>query len=341
MKHFLFLTVSLISLQSFAVQLFIWQPSEAGVAVVMGRADNETPKQAAQRYLDGYNKEEKLVALNGKKLELPLEGFKDITFDQVNPNFLVIVSEPTQIRGGRKGKPWHVGLARYGANVFVLPNNSDIGMSSKLANEFRALLAKSFDGILVLGGEDIDPSVYGEKNRHANAREMIKVRDISEKKVLEAFFEGQTAACFGICRGAQLSAVTLGYKLIQDIERETSNTQDHVFKAHDIVLLKAKGSVIRKEFGTDKIGVNSWHHQAVDMSSNKNGPLVLVAQHQAEGEDSISEAMEFKDRPGFLLQFHPERMKNNVGYRFMRLMVDIAKKTKLDNKGRKCAINLY
>ena len=83
-------------------------------------------------------------------------------------------------------------------------------------DHFREKLTNLFDAQLIMGGNDIDPYLYGEKTTYAKS--VIRRRDVSELKFVRQFIESKKGMNFGICRGHQMCAVANHKKLIQDIQ---------------------------------------------------------------------------------------------------------------------------
>ncbi|HVK60729.1 MAG TPA: gamma-glutamyl-gamma-aminobutyrate hydrolase family protein [Bdellovibrionales bacterium] len=310
----------LLSSESFAAKLFVWQPTESSVPLILSREDDQSPQEAAVAYLAAFNENPGLVELSEGDLEIKLEGFMDFDPSQSqNPKLLVLTSEPQQFRGAKKAKSWFKMMTEEGADVYVLPVMHDAGLTESRGEEFRALLTENFDGILSLGGADVHTSLYNEPNREAE--HTFLERDLSEAKVIKRFLDTETNACFGICRGAQLTSVVLGYRLHQDIAIETTNGHYHVAHDHPIVWLKVEDSILRKALKKYKTDYPSQHHQAVIAESNPGGQLTLVAAHDpGQGKTKIAEAFEYNNgRPGFLTQWHYERDKTNKGQVVMNL----------------------
>ena len=182
----------------------------------------------------------------------------------------------------------------------------------------RALLAEAVrrvDGVLLTGGDDINPDLY---DKHLPLAVRITVgltpdgggRDWRELVLIDEVFR-QRKPLLAICRGHQLLNIALGGKLIADIRRQVPGALNHqrMDKAgepvHEVPL--TAGSLLANITGKRILGVNSSHHQAVLKPA---GPLRAVARTR----DGIAEAMEWKPeearRMPFLLavQFHPERL---------------------------------
>lgn len=171
------------------------------------------------------------------------------------------------------------------------------------------------DGILLTGGEDVDPRLSAPK-ASGKLKALAKVtpddgaRDLREFMVIEAAFQ-QRKPLLAICRGHQVLNVALGGTLILDIPSQVRRPLQHRCPekksdiAHEVTL--TAGSQLHKISGAQVMGVNSTHHQAVDRVA---GPLRVVA----KSRDGLVEGLELKTelagRLPFLLsvQFHPERL---------------------------------
>ena len=160
-----------------------------------------------------------------------------------------------------------------------------------------------FDGLLLPGGCDVDPSYYNEP---VDGSEYIdKALDEKQFKTLDAFVKKEKPVC-GICRGHQLINVYFGGSLIQDLG-ELNKTHKTVywnsptdFKDNLNTVEAEEGSILNSLYG-DKFGTNSSHHQAV----GKVGNGLKVT---ATCVDGVVEALEHETLPVFTVQFHPERM---------------------------------
>jgi len=182
----------------------------------------------------------------------------------------------------------------------------------------RRLLAESLrraDGVLLTGGDDINPYLYETKlprfiRKTINTTPDGGKRDAAELMLIAEIFRQQKPV-LAICRGHQLMHVAFGGKLIVDIPQQAPSSINHrqVSKAFSIVHeaeLKP-GSLIAKITGRRRLGVNSTHHQAIREPA---GPFVATARSR----DGLVEAMELQPEfagamPYFLgVQFHPERL---------------------------------
>lgn len=198
-------------------------------------------------------------------------------------------------------------ILQAGGIPFILPSTND-----------RVLLAdivRRADGVLLTGGDDINPGLYAKKLPRA-VRQTIEQtpdgggRDLRELMLIDEIFR-QRKPLLAICRGHQLLNIALGGGLIADIRQQVPGALNHqrLAEAGKIVHEAAltPGSLLAKITGKQVMGLNSSHHQAVLQPAE-----ALVA--TARSSDGIVEAMELKPeaarRMPFLLavQFHPERL---------------------------------
>lgn len=154
-----------------------------------------------------------------------------------------------------------------------------------------------FDGLLLPGGVDIDPALYGQRNYHCNT--LNDRLDNLQKTVLAKFVRARKPV-FGICRGMQLINVCFGGTLIQHI----SNAEEHMKQNEKDSYHYCRTTVnsfISKIYGGD-IVTNSAHHQAIGLL----GRGLSVAQVSLDGV--AIEAIEHQLYPVYGVQWHPERM---------------------------------
>lgn len=157
-----------------------------------------------------------------------------------------------------------------------------------------------FDGLLLCGGGDMDPSFFHQENQGSAGIDIP--RDETELALFHAFYAAGKPI-LGICRGHQVINVALGGDLIQHIGDDLCHfhtySKDHQGdKAHAVVA--AEDSWFHKTFGRVFI-VNSSHHQAVGKLGKGLSPVLW-------SETKIVEAVEHESYPLISVQFHPERM---------------------------------
>jgi putative glutamine amidotransferase len=163
------------------------------------------------------------------------------------------------------------------------------------------------DGVLLTGGGDIDPVLYGEE-RHPTVDDAEPGRDEFELDLARRAMESDMPL-LAICRGAQVLNVAAGGTLVQDIPSAIETELTHTLKdpkdciAHAIRI--TRGSRLHEALGTGvdaacSCRVNSRHHQSVGKLGRD-----LVA--SAVAGDGVIEAIE-APRATFCLgvQWHPE-----------------------------------
>jgi putative glutamine amidotransferase len=198
-------------------------------------------------------------------------------------------------------------LLRAGAIPVALP-----------ATVSRAVLAacvRRCDGVLLTGGEDLDPRHYARRlPRHLRGTVTVTpdggARDRRELLLVRETLR-QGKPLLAICRGQQVLNVALGGSLIVDIRAQRPDALEHCRRDRRYAVVHqarlTPDSLLRKIVGRPTLGVNSTHHQAV---ARVAAPLRVVA----TSPDGIIEALEWKPgrkrRCPFLLsvQFHPERL---------------------------------
>jgi putative glutamine amidotransferase len=164
------------------------------------------------------------------------------------------------------------------------------------------------EGLLLTGGEDIDPAHYGEPPSPALGA-VDRERDRFELALFAAA-RARGLPVLGICRGIQLVNVAMGGTLFQDLPSERPGEVEHNpptardARAHHVRL--APGSRAAEALGVDRLVPNSFHHQAVKALAPG-----LVA--TGWSDDGIIEAVETSDQPWLLaVQWHPEEMHEDV-----------------------------
>ena len=157
--------------------------------------------------------------------------------------------------------------------------------------------ALTCDGLLLPGGGDIEPSLFGQERIPA-CGEPNPLRDAAEPKLLHAFLAAGKPI-LGICRGIQVMNAVLGGDLYQDIKPfEHLPHNGHWAKVHTVTV--RRGTLLSRILGQDTVLVNSQHHQAVDQVA----PGFTLA---ALSEDGIVEGIEKPDAKFCLgVQWHPE-----------------------------------
>jgi putative glutamine amidotransferase len=178
-----------------------------------------------------------------------------------------------------------------------------------------AEMVRRVDGVLITGGDDINPELYqtGLPKKILQTVEQTPdggKRDMRELILIREIF-AQRKPVLAICRGHQMLNVAFGGRLVADIRQQVPGAINHqrLDKPMDLVheVTLTGGSLLSKICKTSVLGVNSTHHQAILEPAK---PFVATALSL----DGIVEAMELQpelaDGMPFLLsvQFHPERL---------------------------------
>ncbi|MGW1196985.1 gamma-glutamyl-gamma-aminobutyrate hydrolase family protein [Streptomyces sp. NPDC002536] len=163
-----------------------------------------------------------------------------------------------------------------------------------------APLLRRLDGLVLAGGEDLDPALYGERP-HARAGAPVPERDRWELALLEAALE-QGVPVLGICRGMQLMNVHAGGTLCQhlpdEVGHEGHNPVVGAFRDHAVTVVPGTRTASLVEPGA--VAVATHHHQGVARLGEG-----LVA--SAFAEDGTVEAVEFAGTTFAVgVQWHPE-----------------------------------
>ncbi|MBQ8292744.1 MAG: gamma-glutamyl-gamma-aminobutyrate hydrolase family protein [Bacilli bacterium] len=170
-------------------------------------------------------------------------------------------------------------------NVFVLP----------LDNPNVLELLDLCDGFLLPGGDDIDPTCYGQTNDEGLSKDIDPALDKIDKIVLDYAVKTKKPV-LGICRGVQSIAAFLGGSLHQDIEHAGLK---HESVDHKHMVKTMPNTRVTHLFPSEFLS-NSYHHQVVDKV-----PAGFVVTHT---HLDVIEGLVHTELPIFGLQWHPERM---------------------------------
>ena len=202
--------------------------------------------------------------------------------------------------GGYSKFPWYAlrtnyfaALAGAGGLPLALPHLSDLSPD----------YLDRIDALVVTGGAfDVDPTLYGDGERHATVT-LKQGRTAAEISLVRGAL-ARKMPVLGICGGQQLLAVALGGTLIQHIPdavpealpHEQPNPRDQA--GHPVTIVP--GTLLARIVGTEKMAVNSSHHQAV----RTPGPVAVV---NAVAPDGVIEGIEEPAQKFCLgVQWHPE-----------------------------------
>ena len=159
------------------------------------------------------------------------------------------------------------------------------------------------DGLIVSGGVDVDPSLYGQPNTHSKGCDLRRDR-FEMELIRQARLQGRAVLC--ICRGIQVLNIAFGGSLYQDIPTCLEGALHHhrweEGKETFHQTRPTRKSALTELFGEEAFNTNSSHHQSVQVVGE--GLVVL-----AEAPDGVVEAIGCPgDRCTLGIQWHPERM---------------------------------
>jgi len=171
------------------------------------------------------------------------------------------------------------------------------GLLAKCAVPSGALNMQNFSGLLLTGGDDVDPALYGEE-RHPATEESDRERDEVEVRLLQEAL-ARDLPVLAICRGLQLMNVMHGGTLVQHMEGHEVRTDEKSAPAHEIRI--EPDTLLARIAGANSWQVNSRHHQAVKALGS--GLRVSAT----DPTDGTIEAIERPDKRFVLgVQWHPE-----------------------------------
>lgn len=194
--------------------------------------------------------------------------------------------------------PYVQALKNAGAIPVLLPPMPEEDLKTVLAN---------LDGVLMIGGADYPPRLYGQKVDSSTV-EMDEERWRFDILLAKTVVDKTKLPFLGICAGSQALNISRGGSLIQDIPTKLPQMKvahaskdgwQKGFNKHEVSF--AKLTKLKRIYGVDRLSVPTSHHQCVD----RVGDDLLIA---ATADDGMVEAVEMKgDRFVVGVQWHPER----------------------------------
>jgi putative glutamine amidotransferase len=196
-------------------------------------------------------------------------------------------------------------FALYRKYVAAVEQAEGVAVGLPAQPEAVAELFPILDGLLLSGGGDVAPELFGQ-DRHPKTRLIDRQRDDFELALVREWVS-TGRPLLAICRGIQVLNVALGGNLIQDIADQVADPLVHQKsegEARHLIRLQPT-SRLANLLGDDELEVNSYHHQAVQ-------DLAPGLKEVAWATDGVVEGVEMPDA-GFAIgvQWHPELMVQN------------------------------
>lgn len=239
----------------------------------------------------------------GIPVRLSSSGDPDLRVAEANGLFDYIVD----LVGNGGGEP--VLLTPEALSAGTAGASTDDGGPAEAGAPGAADVFGTLDGVILPGGGDLDPRLYGEEPGDA-CYDINPEQDTLDAAVARLAIEAGLPL-FGICRGHQLLNVLYGGTLIQDMASGTVRHRDSpaegggLWAWHDVIMTPGSkvaglyGEVADDAGGLLSVKIASGHHQAV----RRVAPGLVVT---AVAEDGTVEALEDPERWVASVQWHPE-----------------------------------
>ena len=209
-------------------------------------------------------------------------------------------------------KPREIGVQSQYIDAITRAGGIPLLLPPMAEDDLQSILP-SIDGVMMIGGDDYPPEMYGQKP-DPSVYLMQKPRYDFDILLVRSVLKDKALPFLGICAGCQALNIGAGGDLTQDIPSMKKSSISHAskqgwqngFNTHKVVFVK--GSVLQRTLSSavlpgdaDSLAEPTSHHQCVD----KLGKDLRVT---ATSEDGLTEGIELADRPfGVGVQFHPER----------------------------------
>ena len=174
--------------------------------------------------------------------------------------------------------------------------------------ENAAEVVAQLDGLVLAGGKDCDPALYGEEL--LDCISMMDARRQENDIALAKAARAASLPTLGVCLGCQVMNIAAGGSLYQDLSQQHGTSLEHASPPtarlrHDVRI--EPGTRLAEIIGSKaEVNVNSSHHQAV---RNVGSGLRVIA----HAPDGVIEGVEDPQHPFYIgVQWHPEDMRGEL-----------------------------
>jgi len=197
------------------------------------------------------------------------------------------------------------------AYVKAVENAGGLPVIIPLYNDIKNIipLLEILDGIVLPGGADVSSIMYGQRPS-GKLKTITPLRDKQEIEIVNHIIKHKHMPVLGICRGMQILNIAYGGSLYQDLESNgfschLLNMYPRNYETHTVI--PCETSILSGIFGNTEIGVNSFHHQAVQ---NIGNGLKVTALSSDKVIEAVEDCQEDKFMVG--IQWHPEEMPEDT-----------------------------
>ncbi|KYG66993.1 hypothetical protein AZI86_08195 [Bdellovibrio bacteriovorus] len=292
------------------VTLYAWERGHKAPAIIIPVREGQSPLEVWESYVENLKTHADLNSFTPPAdLEKPTEqSFKKLSYEPEKHSLLLANTKNDLSPAQTRPTNWTKLMLDRGIKNFVLPPAVGSVLSKNHRDLFHKEVAAHFSILFPLGGADVDPHIYGDIPN--GARGYNGVLDIYEKELIQKYIQSEKGFVYATCRGAQMTAASMGYKIVQDVPSQVKTAHEHWDVGHDVII-DSKNELMAKIWkGLEKIFIYSYHHQAIDYKPI--GPLTLAG----VAADGIPEILVFKNGRGLLMQGHPELTlggRQNIG----------------------------
>jgi putative glutamine amidotransferase len=212
---------------------------------------------------------------------------------------VAVTYSSTEFDDPRESLPWQLAF-----RAIVVAGGVPLAIDCSTPQPRIAELIEMSDGLILLGGVDVAPELYGGDPSDPTVAVVDRVRDDNELEALRTAnrLRKRTLA---ICRGFQLLNVSRGGTLAADLKRDVSNIGshrpgvEHLLRPHHDVEVDPSSQIAKWMSRSGRLAVNSHHHQGVQVV----GSRLRVT---ARAGDGLVEGVETVDGLIVAVQWHPE-----------------------------------